>query len=64
MAETEEALRAEVLGLCRTYCLQVWNEALNQTGVEASFVLRKIEVSNTLKPSVPPPPTAPWQTPL
>ena len=43
MAETEEALRAEVSKVCRNYCLQVWNEALNQAGVEASFVLRKTE---------------------
>ena len=43
MVEIEEALRAEVSGVCRTYCLQVWNEALNQAGVEASSVLRKTE---------------------
>ena len=29
VTETEEALRAEVLGVCRNYCLQVWNEPLN-----------------------------------
>ena len=29
VAETEAALRAEVLGVCRKYCLQVWNEAFN-----------------------------------
>ena len=40
VAETEEALRAEVSGVCRKYCLQVWNEALNQTRVEASSALR------------------------
>ena len=33
VAETEEALRAEVLRVCRTYGLQVWNEALNQAKV-------------------------------
>ena len=43
MAETEESLRVEVSGVCRNYCLQVWNEAPNQVGVEASFVLRKAE---------------------
>ena len=43
VAETKEALRAEVLGVCRTYCFQVWNEILNQAGVEVSFVLRKVE---------------------
>ena len=43
MAETEEALRVEVSGVCRNYCLQVWNKALNQAGVETSSVLRKAE---------------------
>ena len=47
MAETEEALRAEVLGVCRNFCLQVWNEALNQAGVEASSILRKAEMVYT-----------------
>ena len=41
VAETEEALRAEVSGVCRTYYLQVWNEALNQVRVEASSTLRR-----------------------
>ena len=43
MAKTKEALRAEVSKVCRTYCLQVWNEALNLAGVEASSVHRKAE---------------------
>ena len=43
VAETEEALRAEVSEVCRYYCLQVWNEALNQAGVEASSILRRAE---------------------
>ena len=43
MTETEEALRAKVLRVCRNYCLQVWNEALNQARVEVSSVLRKAE---------------------
>ena len=43
VAETEEALRAEVLEVCRNYCLQVWNEALNQARVEASSSLRRAE---------------------
>ena len=43
VTENEEALRAEVLGVCRIYCAQVWDEALNQAGVEASSVLRKVE---------------------
>ena len=41
--ETKEALKAEVSELYRNYCLQVWNEALNQAGVEAFFVLRRVE---------------------
>ena len=43
VAETEVAFRAEVLGVCRLYCTQVWDEALNQAGVEASSTLRKVE---------------------
>ena len=43
VAETDDALRAEVLKVCRNYCLQVWNEALNQAMVEAFFALRRAE---------------------
>ena len=43
VAETEEALRAEVPAVCRAYCTQTWEEALNQAGVEASSGLRKPE---------------------
>ena len=43
MAETENALRVEVLAICRTYCALTCSEALNQVGVEASSVLRKAE---------------------
>ncbi|KAK9989227.1 hypothetical protein SO802_029466 [Lithocarpus litseifolius] len=43
VVETEDALRAEVLGVCRDYCSQVWIEALNQAKVEASSILRKAE---------------------
>ncbi|KAL0000073.1 hypothetical protein SO802_019675 [Lithocarpus litseifolius] len=43
VAKTGETLKAEVFGVCRTYCIQVWNEALNQAGVEASFALRRAE---------------------
>ena len=43
VAETDEALRAEVSGVCRNYCFQAWNEALNQAGVEASTALRRVE---------------------
>ena len=43
MAETLEALRAKVSKVCRNYCILVWNEALNQVGVEASSTLRRAE---------------------
>ena len=29
VAETEETLRAEVPAVCRIYCTQTWDEALN-----------------------------------
>lgn len=41
--QAEEALRVEVAGVCRTYCLQVWNETLNQAGIEAFFAFRRAE---------------------
>ena len=44
VAETEEALRVEVSEVCRYYYLHVWNEALNQAGVEAFFALRRAEI--------------------
>ena len=43
VAETEDALRAKVPAVCRAYCAQTWEEALNQAGVEASSGLRKPE---------------------
>ena len=43
VAETEEAPKAEVVEVCRFYCLQVWNEVLNQTGVKASYALKRVE---------------------
>ena len=44
VAETEDALRAEVPAVCRAYCTQTWEEALNQAGVEASSELRRLEI--------------------
>ena len=44
--ETKEALRAEISGVCRTYCLQVWNEATNlagMIGIKASLTFRRVE---------------------
>lgn len=43
VAETEEALRAEVLKMCRFYCLQVWNKTLDQAGVEAYSAFSRAE---------------------
>ena len=43
VAETENALRAEVPAMCSAYCAQTWEEALNQARVEASSELRKPE---------------------
>ena len=43
IVEIEEALKVEVLGVYRAYYLQVWNEALNLAGVEASSELRRAE---------------------
>ena len=41
VAETEDALRAEVPAVCRAYCAQTWEKALNQAGVETSSELRR-----------------------
>ena len=41
VTETEDAFRAEVPAVCRAYCAQTWEEALNQAGVEASSRLRR-----------------------
>ena len=43
VVETEDSLKAEVPAMCRTYYALVWDEALNQAGVEVSSVLRKAE---------------------
>ena len=36
VAETEDALRAEVPAVCRTYCAQTWDKALNRARVNPS----------------------------
>ena len=36
VAETQTHLKAQIHGVCRLYCSQVWNEALKRAGVEAS----------------------------
>ena len=41
VAETQALLKAQIPGVCRLYCFQVWDEALKQAGVEASSDLWK-----------------------
>ena len=41
MAEIEDALRAVVPTVCRAYCVQNWEEALNRAGIDASSELRR-----------------------
>ena len=43
VAETLVTLKAQVPGVCKLYCSQVWNEALKQAGVKASSDLWKVE---------------------
>ena len=43
VAETEAALKAQVPGVCKLYCSQVWNEALKRARVDALSDLWKAE---------------------
>ena len=43
VAETQACLKAQISGVCRLYCSQVWEEALKRAGVEASSNLWKAE---------------------
>ena len=43
VAKTQAYLKAQIPGVCRLYCSQVWDEALKRVGVEASFDLWKAE---------------------
>ena len=43
VAETEDALRAEVPAICCAYCTQTWEEAFNRAGIDVSSELRKPE---------------------
>ena len=36
VTETEAAFKAQVPGVCRLYCSQVWNETFRQAGDETS----------------------------
>ena len=41
VAETQASLKAQIPGVCRLYCSQVWEEALKRAGVDASSDLWK-----------------------
>ena len=43
VVETQAILKAQILGVCRLYCSQVWEEALKRAGVNASSDLWKAE---------------------
>ena len=43
VADTQVILKAQILGVCRLYCTQIWNEALRPVRVEASSDLWKAE---------------------
>ena len=43
VAETQASLKAQIPGVCRLYCSQVWEEALKRAGVDASSDLWKAE---------------------
>ena len=43
VAKIQALLKAQIPGLCRLYCSQVWDEALKRVGVEASSDLWKAE---------------------
>ena len=43
VADTQASLKAQIPGVCRLYCSQVWEEAFKQAGVEASSDLWKAE---------------------
>ena len=57
VAKTQATLKAQVPGVCRLYCSQVWNEALKQARVKASSNLWRWRMYTTLLPSgkLPPP---------
>ena len=43
VAETQALLKAQIPGICRLYCSQVWDKAFKRVGVEASSDLWKAE---------------------
>ena len=43
VAKTQASLKAQIPGVCRLYCSQVWEEALKRAGVDVSSDLWKAE---------------------
>ena len=43
VTETQAILKAQIPGICRFYCSQVWEDALKRAGVDASSDLWKAE---------------------
>ena len=43
VADTQASLKAQIPGVCRLFCSQVWEEALKRVGVDASSDLWKVE---------------------
>ena len=64
VVETKDAIKAEVIGVCRLYYAQVWDEALNQAKVRAFSVPRRAEGVYYPQLSMPLPQAAPSQTSL
>ena len=61
--ETEARLTAEVTVVCRGYCAETYNQALDRAGVLADFDLRRVDQVYYLEDlreniTAPPPPTA------
>ena len=40
-ADTQAILKAQILGVCRLYCSQIWNETLKQNGVRLHPICRR-----------------------
>ena len=41
--ETEARLTTEVTAVCREYCAETYNQALDQAGILADFDLRRLD---------------------
>ena len=59
VAKTQSTLKAQVPGVCRLYYSQVWNKALKQAGVKASFdqwMAERVYYPLAIKEDAPPAP--------